>query len=41
MQAFIDHYNNHRKASELGNKTPTEVLRTYGEYKTVKQFKAA
>ncbi len=41
MQAFIDNYNNHRKASELGNKTPTEVLRSYGEYKTVKQFKAA
>ncbi len=41
MQAFIDHYNNQRKASELGNKTPTEVLRSYGEYKTVKQFKAA
>ncbi|HLP15085.1 MAG TPA: helix-turn-helix domain-containing protein [Bacteroidota bacterium] len=41
MQAFIDHYNNVRKASELGNKTPTEVLRSYTEYKTLKQFKAA
>ena len=41
MQAFIDNYNNVRKASELGNKTPTEVLRTYTQYKTVKQFKAA
>jgi transposase len=41
MQAFIDGYNNTRKASELGNKTPAEVLRTYGEYKKVKQFKAA
>jgi transposase len=41
MQEFIDYYNNHRKASEIGHKTPTEVLRTYGEYKKVKQFKAA
>jgi transposase len=41
MQVFIDDYNNVRKASELGNKTPTEVLRSYSPYKTVKQFKAA
>ncbi|MGE5314407.1 MAG: helix-turn-helix domain-containing protein [Acidobacteriota bacterium] len=41
MQAFIDQYNNARKASELGNKTPTEVLRSFTQYKTVKQFKAA
>jgi transposase len=41
MQAFIDQYNNVRKASELGNKTPTEVLRSYTQYKAVKQFKAA
>jgi transposase len=41
MQAYIDHYNNKRKAGALGNKTPTEVLRTYSQYKTLKQFKAA
>ncbi len=41
MEAFIDEYNNHRKASELGNKSPIEVLRTYGEYKSVRHFKAA
>lgn len=41
MQVYIDNYNNRRTASELGNKTPTDVLRTFGEYKTIKQFKAA
>ncbi len=41
VQGYIDHYNNQRKASELGNKTPAEVLRTYNDYKTVKQFHSA
>ncbi len=44
MQQFIDFlefYNNKRKASELGNKTPIEVLRSYDQYKTIESFKAA